>query len=634
MKKKSLYLSTLTVASLGTLGLFLNASKPISKRDQILSAMESSGLTPEQIFHHSANRLGYGASAVPGRNPSSFTEKSLEEAAQPLYELAGSIASEISTPLPLGYHSALDPYVKALRVEVDGNDFDPTLTNAELIAIYRKYSPGDTMEAKKTASRLRSVARKQMQQIKTLRAVFGSQYVNPEGQYRDRQLNLRELLQEFWFNHFNVDVSKSNLTVSGSDGYESMIHQGMYTTFYQLLSSVIKHPAMLIYLDNQRNGIDPTRGFIAQNQNLGRELLELHTLGQGPGPKTTELRYSQADVEDAARVLAGHNVQNFEYLFRSATAYKNKYKINGVLTEVRPPSVMKTAFTSEGPERLEELLRFLSNHPRTKKNICSKLTRTFVGGPVEIVSPVVDDCVARWGQDGNLKELYLGIVSSKAFWSRANVANRLKNPLELAFSQARIAGLSIRHLDQRPGMDTTDPNVIKVVDALLTNVKKLGLDPRFFAEPTGYKAAGAKWMSKGYLVSLGFSSFKSAHVLEPLSMDWALQTENLAQNSQLVKTLAADLSASTTTSIPLIFSAHGKQTQPKLTSWTSNLMICQLSNDASLFTGIRAPASVRPLDCPSEGPGPNLRTVNRRKEPALLQTSKDLMNSQKSVLYK
>ena len=103
---------------------------------------------------------------------------------------------------------------------------------------------------------------------------------------------LKEQLTWFWFNHFNVHANKGNIRALIGDYEETAIRQHALGKFRDLLAATLHHPAMLIYLDNNRNGV----GRI--NENYAREIMELHTMGVGSG-------YTQADVQELARILTG-----------------------------------------------------------------------------------------------------------------------------------------------------------------------------------------------------------------------------------------------------------------------------------------------------------------------------------------
>lgn len=465
---------------------------------------------------------------------------------------------------------------------IDGNDPDCALGTTDT----------DEIKARRTEilvdrSNLYFTVRNSAAQFRTLKSVFGSQVVRQNGTVADLQSNLASVLEETFFNHFNVDYDKVLINAGmGPGGYERTIHSKMFSTFHNLLSHVIKHPAMLVYLDNQANKFDLVNK-VASNQNLGRELLELHTLGLGPdrvwrgadGSIQPKL-YTQKDVENSALVLTGLNVGAGK---KDATgAFKYGTEVNYLAhvpdygdkkqTEQTSPVVMGKRFClfdgviRNGTERcglkpaiivtleksskvadkvelnsrmvnkintqLDNYLRFLSNHERTKINICTKLVNRFVvpdyiptGVPtgvgddletridesiVEVQrSAVVDRCIAAWGQDGDLKAIYRAILTSPQVWAARNYKRMAKNPIDLVISAIRASGVTVK--------DFTDAEEVKALGVQLkAEIDYLGLPYRQWDTPTGYNERYG-WMSQGYLVRWISSSFRLASFLESRS---------------------------------------------------------------------------------------------------------------------
>src|SRR4029078_5433910 len=108
-------------------------------------------------------------------------------------------------------------------------------------------------------------------------------------------------------NHFNVFQGKSNLRVMIGDFEERAIRPHVLGRFRDLVAATVRHPAMLRYLDNERNAANRI------NENYARELMELHTLGVDGG-------YTQKDVQEVARALTGwmFNRQTGEFVFNPA----------------------------------------------------------------------------------------------------------------------------------------------------------------------------------------------------------------------------------------------------------------------------------------------------------------------------
>ena len=148
----------------------------------------------------------------------------------------------------------------------------------------------------------------------TFREMVGTQRVL-DGKLYDHQIALEEVMAEFWFNHFNVAAAKPTQYIYGSNSYPEALRFALGGTFAHLLQTALQQPAMIVYLDNQNNLYDPVIGS-AGNQNLARELLELHTFGVGPresdadtGPTARVNRRSREDLGRLARHHHGQDVR-------------------------------------------------------------------------------------------------------------------------------------------------------------------------------------------------------------------------------------------------------------------------------------------------------------------------------------
>lgn len=183
---------------------------------------------------------------------------------------------------------------------------------------------------------------------------------------------LREHMTWFWLNHFNVHAYKANVRLLLADYEESAIRPHALGRFRDLLGAVVHHPALLRYLDNEQNAV----GRI--NENLGRELLELHTLGVNGG-------YTQDDVQAVARVLTGHGLRlqpgEPRLPAQRAAAYRRRglYEFNPVRHDYAVKTVLGRRLRSEGADGLNELLDVLALHPSTARHLCRKLAQFFSG---------------------------------------------------------------------------------------------------------------------------------------------------------------------------------------------------------------------------------------------------------------
>lgn len=237
-----------------------------------------------------------------------------------------------------------------------------------------------------------------------------------------------ERLASFWLDHFSVSARKSYVMRMMVPLYEAeALRPHLSGAFSDLLRAAILHPAMLIYLDQNRS-LGPQSPAAAKrggglNENLGRELLELHTMGVGSG-------YSQADVQAAALILTGLAVDNrtFEVAYRPQRAEPGAQTLLGKTYGARGRSA---------DDHLE-MLADLAARPETARYICSKLVRHFVAdSPPE---DVVNAMVAAWAESGgNLSAVYRAMLEQKR--SFADEPGKVIPPFDYVVSGLRAFGL-------------------------------------------------------------------------------------------------------------------------------------------------------------------------------------------------
>lgn len=233
-----------------------------------------------------------------------------------------------------------------------------------------------------------------------------------------------ERLASFWVDHFSVNARKSyamRMTVALFEG--EAIRPNIGGPFVNLLNAAILHPAMLTYLDQNRS-VGPEspagqRNGTGLNENLGRELLELHTMGAGSG-------YSQEDVRGAALILTGVTVdaRTLEVSYRRARAEPGRLSLLG-----------KT-YGEEGRSENDHvtMLDDLAARPETARHVCSKLVRYFIAD--EPPAEVVDAMVAAWtASNGNLTVVYQAMLAHPRSWDGA--AQKFKQPFDFVVSGLR-----------------------------------------------------------------------------------------------------------------------------------------------------------------------------------------------------
>jgi uncharacterized protein (DUF1800 family) len=291
--------------------------------------------------------------------------------------------------------------------------------------------------------------------------------------YSNRQLD--EVLTDFWFNHFNVYLDK------GADRYlvtayeRDVIRPHVLGKFKDLLEATAKSPAMLFYLDNwQSVGPDAPqarrkKGTRGLNENYGRELLELHTLGVDGG-------YTQADVTEAARCFTGWTILQPER--GGEFAFNQRVHDNGEKTFLGV-KIPKGGGIADG----EKVLDIVAHHPATAHFISQKLAMRFVADdpPASLVDRMAETFRKT---DGDLRAVMRTMLESREFFSQGAYRAKLKSPLEVVASAVRAVNGEV---------DYAFP--------LANQVAQLGQPLYRKQEPTGYSNSSREWLNSGGLLA-------------------------------------------------------------------------------------------------------------------------------------
>jgi len=362
------------------------------------------------------------------------------------------------------------------------------------------------------------------------------------GVLRDLQINLTRVLSEFWFNHFNIDTDKSTDFASGPLDYENLILSHQYGTVYHMLGAVIRSPAMLAYLDNSTNKWEGTH---ASNQNLGRELLELHTFGSGPrgAASDTSSPYNQTDVEVAAAVLTGHNAlrsaTTYGYVFFAERHFNGSFNQHFWLNRAAAGQNPRPLFFDQarlqqldgtgGAARLNLVLYWLAGNAFTKRNLCRKLSQRFmVGG--EAGQAVIASCVAAYGDAGNLKAMYRAIMTSPEIYRRNNFRRKIMNPHELVIAKFRSLGVSPQSFMSAAGVLQPE-RIVQAYEEIDRQIRALGIDYRSFADPTGYEMQGYLWLNSGFVIGYTRLGFSFAHLDRQYDLNLAIRDHTVTPAS-------------------------------------------------------------------------------------------------------
>lgn len=294
-----------------------------------------------------------------------------------------------------------------------------------------------------------------------------------------------ERLVHFWANHFAVSVDK--LPVIGLAGlleFEA-IRPHVLGRFSDMLLAVEQHPAMLIYLDQAQSvGPDSEAGRFASlrggkqfglNENLAREIMELHTLGVRTG-------YSQADVTEFARALTGWTVGGLGrgVAARLVGGANGQFQFAATLHEPGSRTIMGKRYDQSGEAQAREILLHLASSPATAKHLATKLARHFAGDdpPPALVDRLSREYLASGGE---LTTVYRALVDSSECWSGDAV--KFKTPWEWSVSALRAIGSS--ELEQRTSAGM---------------LKQLGQPTWQPGSPAGWDDIAASWAAPDALV--------------------------------------------------------------------------------------------------------------------------------------
>jgi uncharacterized protein (DUF1800 family) len=339
---------------------------------------------------------------------------------------------------------------------------------------------------------------------KLLRAVYSEQ-------------QLLEVMTDFWFNHFNVFIGK------GADRYlltsyeRDVIRRHAMGKFEDLLVATAQSPAMLFYLDNwlsvgpnsdfanggPRRGPNPgwrrrmarrraqqqakgRRGGL--NENYGRELMELHTLGVDGG-------YTQKDVTEVARVFTGWTLKQ--------PKQGGGFTFEEHMHEPGDKMLLRHRIKAKGEKEGLEVLHILARHPSTAKFVCTKMATRFVSDnpPPGLVDRMAQTFLKK---NGDIREVLKSMFNSPEFWAADAYRAKVKTPLEFVVSAARADGAEVS--------DTVP---------LARHLQTMGMPLYGMQPPTGYSMKAEAWVNSAALLArMNFALALTAGKLKGVQVDF------------------------------------------------------------------------------------------------------------------
>jgi uncharacterized protein (DUF1800 family) len=334
--------------------------------------------------------------------------------------------------------------------------------------------------------------------------------------YSERQLD--EVMTDFWFNHFNVFVGKDADRFLLTSYERDVIRPHALGKFEDILVATAQSPAMLYYLDNwdsvgpnsdvangikRRNARDEKKysksnGPVKQskgkrnglNENYGRELMELHTLGVNGG-------YTQKDVTEVARVLTGWTLaqpKDGDYSF--------SFKFDERMHEPGEKIVLGHRIKPNGEKEGYEVLHILAHHPSTAKFVCTKLAERFVSDnpSPELVGRMAQTFLKK---DGDIRDVLKTMFESPEFWAADDYRAKVKTPLEFAVSALRASDA-----------DVTDAMPIA------RQLQSMGMPLYGMQPPTGYSMKADVWVNSSALLGrMNFALALTAGKLKGVQVD-------------------------------------------------------------------------------------------------------------------
>lgn len=315
-----------------------------------------------------------------------------------------------------------------------------------------------------------------------------------------------ERLVHFWSNHFAVSVDKRSVRLFAAPMEREAIRPHVTGRFADMLLAVETHPAMLLYLDNVRS-VGPNsllgrriamrlarKGDMDEgkagglNENLGREAMELHTVGVNAG-------YTQADVTEFSRALTGWSVP-YPHDFANGGQPKSAFVFRANAHEPGARRVMDKTFAAGGFDQGRDILQFLARQPATAKHLSLQLAQHFVSDhpPQSLVERMAKTYLEH---DTDLAAVYRTLIASPEAWDTE--ARKFKTPQDFVISSLRAAQID---LGSRP----------QPVLALLNNLGEPVFDPR---SPAGFTDNSANWIdADGLWKRVQAAEALSAHVAQ------------------------------------------------------------------------------------------------------------------------
>lgn len=532
---------------------------------------------------------------------------------------AGRVAG-LLLALPRGERmAAFEAMPVSDRIAATGNgNLTGDQGNAQRGLLRAQFSPREREAWNAMAAQLNTSGNlgNELQQARVLREVLS-----------ERQLEA--VMTAFWFNHFNIFLNKDSDQWYTPAYERDVIRPHALGRFEDLLLATAQSPAMMVYLDNwlsigpdsPANGVNPAnpkakRGNRGLNENYGREVMELHTVGVNGG-------YTQTDVTALSAILTGWGVSKpqagdpFSFDPRKhqpGTKTWFGYRISDE-GEVTPAGATKPLPWSVQPDRVEEsglppqedglrqgraALRLLAESPKTAHFIAYLLAQRFVAD--EPLAGLVDRLTTTYLQSGgDISVILRVLIASPEFNARQYFGTEVKTPEEFLASAFRATATD----PQNPG-------------AMVNTLRQMGMEPYRALAPTGYILTADHWMNSVALVDrLNFAfqltgnkfanqKFEAARVLalgvlhtqpaafgvQPLS----IEGRTTARRARVIPTSAGVSTASATDESSLTATMPGAETALRMLEATVLSTPVSVKTDGLLRRQLAEQSAKQPAD--------------------------------------
>ncbi|MDD2792449.1 MAG: DUF1800 domain-containing protein [Sediminibacterium sp.] len=514
------------VFSIGAFFTIISAFTPAPQPGAVMFKIHlpyaKAGLTRQQAAAHLLNRFSFGA--TPGELDAVVSmglENWLQEQLQ-----ASLPDEELNKRMANGYDALAMSNAQIVNTYVRPDQ-------ALQIGVARKLIRRDSIMVAANTAEYRMIVRTLMDSA-SLKPVIElhRQLINQKvlcAAYSNNQL--KEVLTDFWFNHFNVSLTKNQSQQFVLTYERDAIRPNVLGRFSNLLEATAKHPAMLEYLDNASsvsndNSVANPR-LKAQkkneglNENYAREIMELHTMGVDGG-------YTQKDVTEVARALTGWTLYpNSEYGAGSAqrkmlervglnTLQQRGFVIQGDFLyradkhDQGEKNILGHVFPAGGGyEEGMRVIELLSIHPATAAFICKKLATRFVSDTpsVDLVRKMT---AVFMKSKGDIRQVLIAMVEQVDFWKPALTHEKIKSPFELVISAIRATHA-----------DVQDPFQV------FNWCARMGQRFYYYQAPTGFPDNAAFWINTGSLLNrMNFGLAFATQKIPGIRMNWAQLNNN------------------------------------------------------------------------------------------------------------